>query len=453
MMNNHSIHINLFLACLAAIICILPMSAGAPADSVAVYFRMGRSHFDAAYENNGASMETFIESLRKATGSVDSVVVRGYVSPDGHYIHDPLSQKRCDEVAEYITRQTGISPDIVKTEYIGVDWTLLRKLVSETPDVPAREEILDVIDNSPAWIYNASGKIIDGRNKRLMNIAGGRPYRWIKTNLFPEFRKAVAVSFVGSPVNNVTEVITETPAVPETSDNPERSDNQEYHDYQISLDDAGTPDNIDIPESPDEYEVAKAVLPEKDHKFFMALKTNMLYDAALVPNLAAEFYIGKNLSIYGEWMYAWWDSYNRHRYWRIYGGDAGLRWWFGKKAKEKPLTGHHLGVFAGALTFDFELGDYGYMGGKPGGTLWDRCLVNSGIEYGYSLPVGSRLNIDFSVSLGYMGGKYIKYFPFDNEYYSQKQYKLRYFGPTKAEISLVWLIGHGNVNRKKGGDR
>lgn len=92
------------------------------------------------------------------------------------------------------------------------------------------------------------------------------------------------------------------------------------------------------------------------------------------------------------------------------------------------------------------------MGGKPGATLWDRCLINSGIEYGYSLPIGTHLNIDLSIGVGYLGGNYIKYYPFDNDYYSKKEYKMRYFGPTKAEVSLIWLIGRSNVNTKKGGD-
>ena len=92
------------------------------------------------------------------------------------------------------------------------------------------------------------------------------------------------------------------------------------------------------------------------------------------------------------------------------------------------------------------------MGGKPGGTLWDRCLVNSGIEYGYSLPIGKHLNIDFSIGVGYLTGKYIKYFPFDNDYYSKSEYNMRFLGPTKAEISLVWLIDKGNINNRKGGE-
>lgn len=214
----------------------------------------------------------------------------------------------------------------------------------------------------------------------------------------------------------------------------------------------------DIDENRNQLKVAEQQLnvlntTDSDKRLCMDLRTNMLYDIAAVPNIGAEFYLGKNFSILANWMYGWWSSNHRHRYWQIYGGDLAARWWFGSKAGAKPLTGHHLGVYGGALIFDFELGGTGYMGGKPGGTLWDRCIVNTGIEYGYSLPVSSRLNIDFSIGFGCLMGNYIKYFPFDNDYYLEKEYKMRFFGPTKAEISLVWLLGRGNSNNRKGGEK
>ena len=37
------------------------------------------------------------------------------------------------------------------------------------------------------------------------------------------------------------------------------------------------------------------------------------------------------------------------------------------------------------------------MGGEPGGTLWDKGNYAVGVEYGYSLPVARRLNIDFTI--------------------------------------------------------
>lgn len=49
-----------------------------------------------------------------------------------------------------------------------------------------------------------------------------------------------------------------------------------------------------------------AVSPETSKPFYMALKTNMLYDVLAVPNIGVEFYLGKNWSISGNWMYGWW---------------------------------------------------------------------------------------------------------------------------------------------------
>jgi len=91
------------------------------------------------------------------------------------------------------------------------------------------------------------------------------------------------------------------------------------------------------------------------------------------------------------------------------------------------------------------------MGGEPGGTLWDKTNYAAGVEYGYSLPVANRLNIDFTLGVGYWGGKYYTYIPLDGHYVWQATKNRHWFGPTKAEISLVWLLGRGNSNNKKGG--
>ena len=190
---------------------------------------------------------------------------------------------------------------------------------------------------------------------------------------------------------------------------------------------------------------------EECSPFYMDIRTNMLYDAALLPTLGADFYIGKHFSIGGNWTYAWWSKNSKHRYWRAYGGDLNLQWFFGERAQEKPLQGHHIGVYGQILTYDFEFHGKGWMGGKPGGDLWDKMHWGVGLNYGYSLPVGRRLNIDFVIGLGYMTGTYYTYKPIDNCYVWQSTKTRHYFGPTKAEVSLVWLIGCGNYNKKKGG--
>ena len=150
-------------------------------------------------------------------------------------------------------------------------------------------------------------------------------------------------------------------------------------------------------------------------------------------------------------MYAWWKNDHAGKYWRIYGGDIYARRWFGKKAKEKPLTGHHVGIYAQMLTYDFCTGNRGYMGGAPEGGFLDKASWAAGIEYGYSHPVARRLNLDFTLGIGYLQGEYHEYIPMDDCYVWQTTKNRKWFGPTKAEVSLVWLLGHGNVNQGKGG--
>lgn len=184
---------------------------------------------------------------------------------------------------------------------------------------------------------------------------------------------------------------------------------------------------------------------------YMNLKTNLIYDALALPSVGAEFYIGKNWSVGLNWTYGWWSKNDRHRYWRAYGGDLNVRRWFGSQANEKPLTGHHIGAYAGVVTYDFEFGGKGYMGGLPHKTLWSRCNYLCGIEYGYTLPVSRRINFDFTIGIGYLGGQYLEYTPQNNQYVWQATKRFHWVGPTKAEISVVWLIGNDNYNRKGGG--
>ena len=150
-------------------------------------------------------------------------------------------------------------------------------------------------------------------------------------------------------------------------------------------------------------------------------------------------------------MYGWWNSNKRHRYWRIYGGDLAVRKWFGTKPGSNLFTGHHVGLYGQVFTYDVEWGGKGYMGGEPGGSLWKKANYAAGLEYGYAMSIAKHLNLDFSLGLGYWGGKFYEYTPLDGHHVWQATKNRRWFGPTKAEISLVWLLGRGNGYDKKGG--
>lgn len=187
--------------------------------------------------------------------------------------------------------------------------------------------------------------------------------------------------------------------------------------------------------------------------FYMGIKTNMLYDLGAIPNIGAEFYLGANFSIVGNWQYSWWKSDKKAWYWRTYGGDVALRYWMGKASRNKPLTGHHLGLYGQMITYDFEVGGRGYIADSGFGKdkSEDASLGwnwAAGLEYGYSLPIARRLNIDFTLGVGYHWGNFKEYLPIDGHYVWQATKRRQYIGPTKLEVSLVWLIGCDNYNKK-----
>lgn len=173
----------------------------------------------------------------------------------------------------------------------------------------------------------------------------------------------------------------------------------------------------------------------------VALKTNGLYDLVLIPNIGIELGFNKHWSMNVNWMYAWWNSDTKHNFWRIYGGDLELRYWL----KESLQKGHHFGTYTQALTYDFEFGNTGYQSDK-----WSYAI---GVSYGYTHPISKRLSLDFSIGIGYLSGKYKEYLPIDHCYVWQSTKQRHWFGPTKAEISLVWLLNSHHDIKKKGGKR
>lgn len=183
-----------------------------------------------------------------------------------------------------------------------------------------------------------------------------------------------------------------------------------------------------------------APLQDVAKPFYMSFKTNVLYDIAAIPNIGVEFYLKNNFSVSANWHHAWWSSDSKSWYHRTYGGDMSLRYWMGKKAHVKPLTGHHVGVYGQMLTYDFLYDDKGYIADD-----WNWAV---GVEYGYSLPIARRLNLDFTLGVGYHWGEFKEYIPIDGHYVWQATKNRRFWGPTKVEVSLVWLLGRDNINKK-----
>ena len=174
----------------------------------------------------------------------------------------------------------------------------------------------------------------------------------------------------------------------------------------------------------------------RNHSYF-ALKTNILYDAVLIPNIGLELNLYKNLTIYGDLMYSNWKMPDRYVCWNLYGAQAGIRKYFGSAAAERSFTGHHAGIYCQALAYDIQAGHIGQM--TP------TINVGAGLEYGYSFPITPGFNIDLDLGMGFLTGTYYEYDVKDGHNTWRGTINRNWFGPTKASVSLVWLI---KSNRK-----
>ncbi|MCS2838455.1 DUF3575 domain-containing protein [Bacteroides thetaiotaomicron] len=79
-------------------------------------------------------------------------------------------------------------------------------------------------------------------------------------------------------------------------------------------------------------------------------------------------------------------------------------------------------------------------------------FIAAGVSYGWATRIARHLHLEFNIGIGLLRTDYRHYHARDN-YQTllwQENGKYTWFGPTKAKISLVWLL---NRRVKKGGSR
>jgi hypothetical protein len=118
-----------------------------------------------------------------------------------------------------------------------------------------------------------------------------------------------------------------------------------------------------------------------------------------------------------------------------------LRWWLCEKFNGHFVGGHlHGGGFdVGGMSF---LPD---RWGKEGvqQNRYEGWFAGAGLTYGYHLILSNRISLEFSLGVGYIYfcyDKYLNYSIIKNPPKETNSYRMHYFGPTKAGISIVYML-------------
>ena len=392
-----------------------------------IYFRPGYSLLELSYRDNAANMKALTQGIQTIKGNpcvqLQHIRILSAASPEGNSaLNKRVAKRRGERLRDYL-KETLVLPDSIFTvSSAGEDWQGLASLIAKEK-TPWRNKALQIIRHTPEWVTR-NGKVVDGRKRQLQNLDGGKAWKYMLDNHFYTLRTGAVV------VCEVKTLAAEsTPSAAEASQEQARLDSVSQ-----------SPSSPPFPAIPSQVHPESQAPPVAS---YFALKSNLLYDALLVPNLSLEASIGSGWTLGAGGMLAWWSKDAKHRYWRIYGGGLEIRKYFGTLSKSKPLQGHHLGIYGDFLTYDFEFGAKGYQ---------SKATYAAGIKYGYSHPIANRLNLDFALGIGYLHSNYKTYVPRDGCYVYQETKKRKWLGPTQAEISLVWLLGKGNTNTKGNGN-
>lgn len=116
------------------------------------------------------------------------------------------------------------------------------------------------------------------------------------------------------------------------------------------------------------------------------------------------------------------------------------RYWFGKN-RSRMLGGAFAGLYAGGGYYDFQKGLDGIQG---------EFYIMAGLSGGYSFRIAENFNLELSLGVGYLQTQYRRYAMKEDYSILAWQYdgKFSWLGPTKAEITLVWLLGRKSYERR-----
>lgn len=350
------------------------------------------------YLDNAASLRIIKEYFLKSP-RIDSIIIYSYASPDGPYnFNRKLAEERGKRARSYLLQimpEDRIFPDsLIIIKPTAENWEGLYESVAGDQQIENKEEILEIISRKD---------ISDNTKKQMLKrLNGGASWKYISTYILPRLRYArwiaewVYVPYIAESIPSVAAITSKA----------------EHISYLL-------PKPRPLP-------------AEKGAKTILALKTNLLYDVLSLTNFSIEAPIYKDkVSILYYHQFPWWtwgqaDNEYCIRYLSI-GAEA--RWWF--KAKDR-LQGHFLGAYAESGKYDFEFQRRICYQGE---------FYSTGLTYGYAMPVGKHINLEFSLSAGYASLAYRGYSP--SEDYEilwrdpNKVGRVQYFGPTKAQISLV----------------
>ena len=167
-------------------------------NEIRVFFPVADTELYPDKFGNQATLDKIVEGIRKIGSTeklrLSGVEITGFASPEGALaLNTRLGGERARALKTYIAKAV---PELCDADFQlinGVEnWDDLRRMVAAS-DMECRDEVLAVLDNDAG----------NDRKVALQRLAGGKPYRYMLKNFYPELRNACYVAVYYDVLNDV----------------------------------------------------------------------------------------------------------------------------------------------------------------------------------------------------------------------------------------------------------
>lgn len=395
---------------------VIPIEPENATGEVSIYFPVNQSRLLRDFSGNAKSLMILDKMLNDKNfyHDIDSVVINGYASPEGSITHNSrLSYERARAVKDYIAQNF---PHIRSTKIFTVgrlvDMKAIEEIINNDLSVPFRQEAQGALA--------MQGFSDVERLSLLKDVGDGKTIQHITKHYATSLRSATGIMFYRASDHIST---TDTVVI-----------NQKEETVLITK----STDTVFI----DNHQSVR--------KPVFALKTNLLYDLGTALNLELEIPIGQHWSVLGEYIFPWWLMENKQYCLQVVNANLEVRYWFGNRSQRPKLTGWFAGIYGGGGYYDIEWGNNGYQG---------EFYLSTGLTAGFAHTLGKSGNfrMEYSLGAGYLSTDYNEYIPefgSDDKWHliRQKSGNYNWIGPTRAKISLVWMLHRTSYQTKKQND-
>lgn len=381
-------------------------------------YKIAPNHQD---NNHVADSLRLLLTDRVLASLIDSIHIAASSQPYGSSFYSPqMATLRAREVKALIMEncvQNSSFPITISAQ--AAPWKALRRPVEQDTLTPCREEILQILalDKNDRQI---------GERVRKFNV--GIPYAYVRQTLLPQIGNSAQCIVYMRPLEQDAGM-----ERPEAIAIPGRLGQISMLPIQLAASGKTGKTGKAGKKTPGRKNSAKRRSSADGRTPLFALKTNLLFDAALMPNVEIEIPLGGRWSLNGEYLFPWWTAGHNKYCLKILMGSLETRIWLGNRHRE-VLTGHFLGLYAATGKYDLQWKENGYQSQSP--------IAAAGLSYGWAARIARHLHLELSMGVGLLHTRY-RHYRMHNNYRTllwQENGNYTWLGPAKAKVSLVWLL-------------